>query len=64
MKSALRLVRLVCTTSLRVAWSSATIIATFLAWPGAGTRKSTPRLAQARAFDQAWAGAFRPSADH
>ena len=28
---------------------SAPIIATFLAWPGAGTRRSAPRLAQALA---------------
>jgi hypothetical protein len=49
MKSLLRLVGLVCTISSRVRWSSEPIIATFLAWPGAGTRRSAPRLAQARA---------------
>ena len=48
MKSALRLVREVVTTSLRLA-ESEPIIATFLACPGAGTRKSAPRLAHARA---------------
>jgi hypothetical protein len=39
----------VVTTSLRLAESSEPIIATFLACPGAGTRKSAPRLAHARA---------------
>jgi hypothetical protein len=49
MKSVLRLVGLVCTMNWLVTWSSEPIIATFLACPGAGTRKSAPRLAQARA---------------
>jgi hypothetical protein len=43
------LVGLVCTMSWRVTWSSEPIIATFLAWPGAGTRKSAPALAHTRA---------------
>ena len=49
MKSALRLVREVVTISLRFAESNEPIMATLLAWPGAGTRRSAPRLAQARA---------------
>jgi hypothetical protein len=49
MKSALRLVLLVITRGSPVAASRAPSIATFLDRPGAGTRKSAPRLAQARA---------------
>ena len=49
MKSVLRLVREVVTMSWRLVQSSVPIMATFLDCPGAGTRKSAPRLAQARA---------------
>ena len=49
MKSLLRLVGLVWTMSWRVTLSSDPSIATFLACPGAGTRKSAPDFAQARA---------------
>ena len=45
----LRLVRDVVTISLRSSQSSAPIMATFLDCPVAGTRRSAPRLAQARA---------------
>jgi hypothetical protein len=48
-KSAPRLVLLVTTRSSPVAALRAPIMATLLDWPGAGTRKSAPRLAQARA---------------
>jgi PPOX class probable FMN-dependent enzyme len=49
MKSALRLVCEVTTVSWRETKSSAPIMAIFCDWPGASTRKSAPRLAQARA---------------
>jgi hypothetical protein len=49
MKSLLRLVALVLTISLRAAQSRAPIIARLRDCPGAWTRKSQPRLAQARA---------------
>jgi hypothetical protein len=49
MKSALRLVRLVVTIRSLSAKSSAPIMATLRAWPGASMRSSTPRLA--RRFD-------------
>ena len=49
MKSALRLIFEVSTTSLRAAQSQAPIMAILRAWPGAGTRRSAPRLAQQRA---------------
>ena len=48
-KSLLRLVGLVWTTSWRVTWSSEPSIATCLACPGAGTRRSAPALAHTRA---------------
>ena len=41
----LRLLRLVSTTSVPAAKSSAPIIATLRAWPGAATRRSAPRPA-------------------
>ena len=47
MTSELRLVRLVRTTRSRRAQSSTPSIATLAACPGAGTRRSAPRLAQA-----------------
>ena len=47
MKSALTLVGDVLTTNSRVAASSAPIKATFFDWPGAFTRNSAPRSAQA-----------------
>src|SRR3954468_20309703 len=46
MKSELRLVRLVRTMSLRCAQSSTPSMATLALWPGAGTRRSVPLLAQ------------------
>lgn len=49
MKSTLFFERLVWTISLRARKSSEPIIATLAACPGAGTRRSAPRLAQARA---------------
>ena len=49
MKSVLRLVREVVTMSLRWVQASVPIMATFLDCPGASTRRSAPRLAQARA---------------
>jgi hypothetical protein len=48
-KSLLRLVGLVCTISWRVTWSNEPSMATFFACPGAGTRRSAPALAHARA---------------
>src|ERR1700756_1486777 len=49
MKSALRLRGLVWTISSRRAQSKAPIIAILAAWPGAGTRRSAPFLAQTTA---------------
>jgi hypothetical protein len=49
MKSTLRLLWDVVTNSLRPNRSSAPIMATFFDCPGAGTRRSAPRLAHARA---------------
>ena len=49
MKSLLRLVALVLTISLRAATSRTPNIAVLRDWPGASTRRSAPRLAQARA---------------
>lgn len=48
-KSALRLVQEVVTMRLRALQSTAPIIATFIDCPGAGMRRSAPRLAQLRA---------------
>lgn len=46
MRSALRLVVLVTTRNSPVTASRVPSIATFLDWPGTGTRKSAPCLAQ------------------
>src|SRR3954469_24968589 len=47
MKSPLRLFALTCTISSPVPWSSTPSSARLHVWPGAGTRRSVPRLAQA-----------------